>query len=148
MLIPDFIFVTWQDPNHQPRPYLLLFNPSCEAKAGESRFICTSVSKCLRTRAFGRCPVPAPCAGIKLTYCTSVMQREQSYSRQLLFEDRDFRARPQRSACLHVGSARCQSQSAPFMGQRYVNIRRKAPACLPFFHKMWEKVCIFALIIA
>ena len=38
-----------------------------------------------RSRAIGWCLVPATVAGIKLTYCTSVRQRERSYFRQLNF---------------------------------------------------------------
>ncbi len=64
-------------------------------------------------RAMGRCLVSAPSAEMKLTYYTSVKQRERSYFRQLNVSDRDYRACPQRSACLHSHSTCCQNQTAP-----------------------------------
>ena len=37
----------------------------------------------LRERGCERCPVPSPCKGIKLIYCTSIKQRERTLFRQL-----------------------------------------------------------------
>ena len=50
------------------------------------RYNSTAGSESLGKKASGRCLVSAPCAEIKLTYCTSVRQRERSCFRQLKFQ--------------------------------------------------------------
>ena len=82
-LITDFIFERWQDQCHQPAPYPLKIHSGIEACRNYPRFICTTWSRRFGARALGWCLVPAPCAGIKLIYCTSIKQREQTCFRQL-----------------------------------------------------------------
>ena len=53
-------------------------------------------------RACGRCLVPTTVAGIKLTYCASVMQQERSYFRQLNLVHRFSRLLMREPACLQI----------------------------------------------
>ena len=51
---------------------------------------------------------------MKLTYCSSVRQRERNYFRQLKILKSDIKVREQQlTTCLLTPSSRCQSQSAP-----------------------------------
>ena len=78
------VFVSRQDPDHQPMPYPLKFHSVSGASPNYFRFICTALSAGFGTTASERCLVPLPCNGIKpKTYCASVRQRERSYFRQL-----------------------------------------------------------------
>ncbi len=52
--------------------------------------------------ACGRCLVPTTVAGIKLTYCASVMQQERSYFRQLNLVHRWSRLLMREPACLQI----------------------------------------------
>ena len=53
-------------------------------------------------RAAGRCLVPATVAGIKQTYCASVMQQERNYFRQLNLVHRLSRLLMREPACLQI----------------------------------------------
>ena len=90
-LFQPSIFEVWQDLDHQSYPYPLKFHPCNEAYMNYFRFACTAWSTRFGTTSVERCPVPAPCAGIKLIYCTSIKQRERSYFRQLIFCSLGFR---------------------------------------------------------
>ena len=90
-LFQPSIFEVWQDLDHQSYPYPLKFHPCNEAYMNYFRFTCTAWSTRFGTTSVERCPVPAPCAGIKLIYCTSIKQRERSYFRQLIFCSLGFR---------------------------------------------------------
>ncbi len=86
MLIPDFIFVRWQDPDHQPPPYPLKLHCSIGAYCNYSRFNRTACPERFGTTASERCLVLLPCSGIKpVIYCTSIRQRERSCFRQINF---------------------------------------------------------------
>ena len=63
--------------------YLLISHLRREAGTNQFRFISTSGSNSLRTTAFGRCLVLAPCAKIKLIYYYSIKQQEQNCYCQL-----------------------------------------------------------------
>ena len=63
--------------------------------------------------ACGRRLVPTTVAGIKLTYCASVMQQERSYFRQLNLAHRFSRLLMREPACLQIHYPCCQNQSAP-----------------------------------
>ena len=69
-----------------------LFHPAYKAKRDYPRFSCISISNSLEATAFGKCPVPAPCAGIKPNLLYSIKQQERSYFRQLNCERRVLRA--------------------------------------------------------
>ena len=84
MLIPDFIFVHRQDPDHQPTPYSLKLHLNIETWTDYFRFTCTAGSRRFGTTSLGRCLVPSPGDGIKpVIYCTSIRQRERNCFRQL-----------------------------------------------------------------
>ena len=90
-LFQPSVFEAWQDLDHQSYPYPLKFHSCNEAYMNYFRFACTAWSTRFGTTSVERCPVPAPCAGIKLIYCTSIKQRERSYFRQLIFCSLGFR---------------------------------------------------------
>ena len=73
--------IGFRDPAGRRRPTVSLSsqNFGIEARPHDpySRFSYTADSRSLENTTLGRCPVPAPCAGIKLIYCTSIKQREQ-----------------------------------------------------------------------
>ena len=110
--LPSF-FEYKQDQSHQLVPYPLKSHNSIEACCGQSRFACTTLSDCFGTRASGWCLVPAPGAGIKLIYCTSIKQREHKKFRQIIVAGSDYSANQRGTACLRTFSTRCQIQIAP-----------------------------------
>jgi len=83
-LIPAFIFVPWQDLDHQPRPYLLKFHLTSGALQGYFRFSLHRLISGFGTTSSERCLVPLSDSRIKpVIYCTSIRQRERSCFRQL-----------------------------------------------------------------
>ena len=93
MLIPAFIFVMRQDPDHQSHPYLLKFHLTVGAP--DRLFPIYLHRWVLRfgTTSLERCLVLSPCKRIKpVIYCTSIRQRERSCFRQLIVRPTWFRS--------------------------------------------------------
>ena len=83
MLIFALIFERQQDRSHQLSPYLLKSHYQCAVTENQPRNYSTSEPDRLGAMASERCLVSAPCAEIKLIYCTSIKQRERKKFRQL-----------------------------------------------------------------
>ena len=114
MLILSLIFV--RKPGTSTQFSALAFKFSFHLKGvSETSLKLLAIRKPGRNQAYPPADrlVPAPGAGIKLIYYTSIMLRERNLIRQLLFCDTDLRALSQCSACLHDHSSCCQNQSAP-----------------------------------
>ena len=83
-LVIDLIFVIWQAQDYQPYPYPLNFEIKSRLPNLYFRFILHHLVQTSRNRAMGWCLVRATVAQMKLTYYTSVRQRERNcYFRQL-----------------------------------------------------------------
>ena len=84
MLIPDFGFRAAPRPG-PPSDALASksFADDARQTADYSRYCCTAMISQPQEGGSGRCPVPSPCKGIKLIYCTSIRQREHTHCCQL-----------------------------------------------------------------
>ena len=114
-LILDFVFVLWQDPSHQPLPYLLKFHLTVGAPDRLFPIYLRCLTLGFGTTSLEQRPVPSPCKGIKpLIYCTSIRQREHTHCCQLIFRQKRLRSLPSpSSACLRTISSCRQIQSTP-----------------------------------
>ena len=85
MLIPAFIFVMQQDPDHQLHPYLLKLHLAVGAPDRLFPIFLHRLILRFGTRSLERCLVLSPCKRIKpVIYCTSIRQRERTVFRQLI----------------------------------------------------------------
>ena len=92
-LIPDLVFVPWQDLDHQPRPYLLKFHRRIGAYADYSRFYCAAGPRRFGTTSPERRLVQSPCNRIEpVIYCASIRQREHTNCCQLIFRPNGLRS--------------------------------------------------------
>ncbi len=92
-LIPDLVFVPWQDLDHQPRPYLLKFHRRIGAYADYSRFYCAAGPGRFGTTSPERRLVQSPCNRIEpVIYCASIRQREHTNCCQLIFRPNGLRS--------------------------------------------------------
>ncbi len=86
MLIPAFVFVLQQDPDHQLQPYLLKLHPTVGAPDGLFPIFLRRLIFRFGTTSSERRLVLLPCRRIKpVNYCTSFRQRERKCFRQLIF---------------------------------------------------------------
>ena len=93
MLIPAFIFVMQQDPDHQLHPYLLSFHLPVGAPDRLFPIYLHRLILRFGTTSLERCLVLSPCKRIKpVIYCTSIRQRERSCFRQLIVRPTWFRS--------------------------------------------------------
>ena len=83
-LILAFVFVHWQDPSHQPMPYLLKLHSCIGAYTNYFRFNLRRLIFGFGTTSSERRLVLLPCKRIKpVIYYTSIRQREHTHCCQL-----------------------------------------------------------------
>ena len=82
-LILAFIFEQWQDPSHQPLPYLLWSHFCIAAYRNQPWYFRTAWSYQPLGVGLERCLGSAPCAETRRIYYTSITQRELQYCCQL-----------------------------------------------------------------
>ena len=117
------IFVRKQDQSHQLTPYPLNLHHCSEANNGYFRFCCTTISTSFGKTAFGWCLVSAPCAEIKLIYCTSIKQRERNEFRQIKFWGLRFKCQSTKHCMLTYHLCPLSNPVNPIVGSR--NFGRK-----------------------
>lgn len=106
----------------QPKRYpysMIKISQSPHGKSdAEPRYTCVALLKELRSKSLGQRLVRTYRLRLsKLTYYTSVRQRERNYFRQLKNSMLDIQVREQQlTTCLPTPSSRCQSHVSPIYG--------------------------------